>query len=191
MYSIIPSAVLRTKRTLYANSNNANVFNGLFHNFICRARIWVKIVALSISHPVVSCIGIGLVRARKAFPCLDELELKATFQVTLIGDFSVILGNMPVKEERTFSGPNARWWVVNGLHSILPRSGVLHDNESQERELILETTPRMSTYLIAWVFCDFESTETLYTKYGVPIRVRLAFPMFLSIVHVKYFVSWF
>ncbi|MGK4179245.1 M1 family metallopeptidase [Lapidilactobacillus dextrinicus] len=80
--------------------------------------------------------------ARQAFPCVDEPEAKATFDVAIKFDEhegETVLGNMPeIKTE-------------NGVHYF-------------------DTTVRMSTYLIAFAFGDMQAKETT-TKSGVKIGV--------------------
>lgn len=88
--------------------------------------------------------------ARRTFPCLDEPALKATFTVhlTVDGKFTV-LGNMPVKDEKS---------------------------EGMLKTVTFETTPIMSTYLLAWAVGEFEYiegyTEDLYTD-NKPLPVRI------------------
>lgn len=82
--------------------------------------------------------------AREVFPCIDEPEAKATFDVTLTTESDVtVLGNMPVKEQR-----------------------------QQDDNLVtsFETTPRMSTYLVAWVVGELHK-KTAVTKRGVEVNV--------------------
>ena len=75
--------------------------------------------------------------ARWAFPCFDEPNLKATFDVSIeIPDDQVALSNMPEKEIKKSSKPNQK--IVS-----------------------FERTPVMSTYLLAWAFGDFEYVEEL------------------------------
>lgn len=87
--------------------------------------------------------------ARRAFPCADEPELKATFDVTIAArsDWTII-GNMPVASEKTT------------------------DNIQVVK---FETTPIMSTYLLAWAIGDFEYiegfTDRSYNGKKVPVRV--------------------
>ncbi|AVK99550.1 M1 family metallopeptidase [Pediococcus inopinatus] len=80
--------------------------------------------------------------ARQAFPCVDEPEAKATFDLALKFDEQpgeTIISNMP--EVRT----------ENGVHYF-------------------DTTVRMSTYLIAFAFGDLQSKQTT-TKSGVKVGV--------------------
>lgn len=82
--------------------------------------------------------------ARQAFPCVDEPEAKATFDVTLATEQGVtVLGNMPVKSQR---------------------------DEGNQRVTIFETTPRMSSYLVAWVVGDLQK-KTATTKSGVEVSI--------------------
>lgn len=70
--------------------------------------------------------------ARRAFPCFDEPDMKATFAVTIVRpDNMTALSNMPINT--TSPRPN----------------GTKADK--------FETTVRMSTYLLAFVVSDFES----------------------------------
>lgn len=88
--------------------------------------------------------------ARRTFPCLDEPALKATFTVHLtVAKELTALGNMPVKEEKV--------------------SGAL-------KVVTFETTPVMSTYLLAWAIGEFEYiegfTHDLYVG-NKPLPVRI------------------
>jgi aminopeptidase N len=82
--------------------------------------------------------------AREAFPCIDEPEAKATFDVTLTTESDVtVLGNMPVKTQEQTDG---------------------------KLVTTFETTPRMSTYLLAWVTGDLHRKTTV-TKHGVEVNI--------------------
>ena len=83
--------------------------------------------------------------ARRAFPCFDEPEWKATFDITLVID----------KKLTAFS---------NGLQ-IASDDGPL-DGQLTVR---FETTPLIPTYLVAFVVGDFACLESKASK--VPIRV--------------------
>ncbi|KAG7139748.1 Alanine/arginine aminopeptidase like protein [Verticillium longisporum] len=88
--------------------------------------------------------------ARRAFPCFDEPNLKATFDVELeIPDDQVALSNMPVKDTKR---------TRDGFHLVS-----------------FETSPKMSTYLLAWAIGDFEYveafTERRYNGKQLPVRV--------------------
>lgn len=90
--------------------------------------------------------------ARRAFPCFDEPNLKATFDLGIeIPHDQVALSNMPVKE-------------------------VLHVDGGATRFVKFETTPVMSTYLLAWAVGDFEYVEAFTDRTypngkKVPVRV--------------------
>ncbi len=82
--------------------------------------------------------------AREAFPCIDEPEAKATFDVTLTTEQDVtVLGNMPVKRQ-------------------------LVENDRLVTQF--ETTPKMSTYILAWVVGELHK-KSAKTKRGVEVNV--------------------
>ncbi|HEY1897434.1 MAG TPA: M1 family metallopeptidase [Terracidiphilus sp.] len=83
--------------------------------------------------------------ARRAFPCFDEPALKATFDVTLVVDSGdTAISNTPIGSDTP--GPDA------GKHTLK-----------------FDTTPRMSTYLLAFLVGDFQCTAG--EQDGVAIRV--------------------
>ncbi|KAL8819431.1 MAG: hypothetical protein Q9191_007739 [Dirinaria sp. TL-2023a] len=88
--------------------------------------------------------------ARRAFPCFDEPNLKATFDVSIeIPKDLTALSNMPEKGTQE---------VKEGMKVVS-----------------FERTPVMSTYLLAWAFGDFEyvegSTQREYHGKKLPVRV--------------------
>jgi aminopeptidase N len=88
--------------------------------------------------------------ARRAFPCFDEPNLKATFDVKIeLPEDQIALSNMPVKTVEKGKG---------GLQVVS-----------------FERTPIMSTYLLAWAVGDFEYVEDFTKrKYnGQPLPVRV------------------
>lgn len=83
--------------------------------------------------------------ARRAFPCFDEPALKANFTVTLIADKSMTcLSNMDVVSETDVQG-------------------------SSKKAVKFNTTPLMSTYLLAFVVGHLNHIES--NNFRVPIRV--------------------
>lgn len=82
--------------------------------------------------------------AREVFPCVDEPEAKASYDVTLTTESNIIvLGNMPVKSQKTENGK-----LVTEF----------------------ETTPIMSSYLLAWVVGELHK-KSANTKSGVEVNV--------------------
>jgi len=82
--------------------------------------------------------------AREVFPCIDEPAAKATYDVTLTTEKDVIvLGNMPVASQIT----NDDTLVTT-----------------------FETSPRMSSYLLAWVVGELHK-KTATTNSGVEVNI--------------------
>lgn len=82
--------------------------------------------------------------AREVFPCIDEPEAKAIFDVTLLTEQNVtVLGNMPIKSQNV---------------------------EDSRLVTTFETTPKMSSYLLAWVYGEMQS-KSGKTKSGVDVSV--------------------
>ena len=111
--------------------------------------------------------------AREVLPCVDEPAAKATFDVTLTTEQGVtVLGNMPIKDQRTEDG-------------VLVTS--------------FETTPKMSTYLLAFVIGELQNKGGK-TKDGVAVNVyatpiqpasSLDFALEHSIKTIEFFNDYF
>ncbi len=86
--------------------------------------------------------------ARRAFPCWDEPDRKATFEVTLVVDEDLAAySNSPVVAEEPV--------VVDG---------------ARKRRVRFAPTMKMSSYLVAFVVGPLEATEPVVVG-GVPVRV--------------------
>ncbi|KAG6104992.1 hypothetical protein E4U31_001675 [Claviceps sp. LM219 group G6] len=86
---------------------------------------------------------------RRAFPCFDEPALKAKFTVTLIADKNLTcLSNMDVAKETEVQS------TVSG---------------STRKAVHFNTSPLMSTYLVAFIVGELNYVES--TKFRVPVRV--------------------
>lgn len=90
--------------------------------------------------------------AREAFPCVDEPEAKATFDLTLVSPAGeTVIANTPVKIQKT---------------------------SGKKLTTTFETTPKMSTYLLAFVFGEMEYLEAktkddvLVRTYATPDNVK-------------------
>ncbi|MBA2336675.1 MAG: M1 family metallopeptidase [Acidimicrobiia bacterium] len=83
--------------------------------------------------------------ARRAFPCWDEPDLKATFDITLI--------------------------VAPGLQ-VVSNSPIVGDETTADgrRRVRFGTTMKMSTYLVAFVVGELEATDW-HDVEGVPLRI--------------------
>lgn len=111
--------------------------------------------------------------AREAFPCIDEPEAKATFDLTLItkGDIET-LSNTPIEsQERT----------------------------ADKLVTAFQTTPRMSTYLLAFVVGEMQH-KSAATKSGVEVNTwatvaqpaaSLDFALEVAVKSIEYFEDYF
>jgi aminopeptidase N len=82
--------------------------------------------------------------AREVFPCIDEPAAKATFDVSLTTEQGVtVLGNMPILHQKV---------------------------EDDVLVTSFGTSPRMSTYLLAWVVGALHK-KTALTKRGIEVNV--------------------
>lgn len=111
--------------------------------------------------------------AREVFPCIDEPAAKATFDVTLTTDtVQTVLGNMPIKEQ-----------VTDNDHLVTT----------------FDRTPRMSTYLLAFVVGDLHK-KSARTKSGVEVNIwatpaqpaaALDFPLDIAVRAIEFFDDYF
>ncbi len=82
--------------------------------------------------------------ARRMFPCFDEPEFKATFHIkTIIDPTYAAISNCPIEKEESLQGKKA---------------------------ITFETTPKMSSYLVALVIGELGAGEEKVVD-GVPIKV--------------------
>lgn len=82
--------------------------------------------------------------AREVFPCIDEPAAKATFDVTLTTENNItVLGNMPIKSQTI---------------------------ENDKLVTSFDTTPVMSSYLLAWVVGELHK-KTAVTRGGIEVNV--------------------
>ena len=106
--------------------------------------------------------------ARRAFPCWDEPLLKATFAVTLISRAGTVnLSNMPAISEDI---------IEAGVNMPADLSEILADTEKEKWKISkFETTPPMSSYIVAFAngHFDFLETSVVMPLSGktVPLRI--------------------
>ena len=111
--------------------------------------------------------------AREVFPCVDEPAAKATFDLTLTTDTNqTVLSNMPIKFQRV---------------------------ENNNLVTTFETTPIMSSYLLAWVVGDLQK-KSGKTKDGVEVNVwstpaqpldNLDFALDIAIRSIEFYNQYF
>ncbi len=84
--------------------------------------------------------------ARRLFPCWDEPDHKASFALTVrVPKHLTALSNMPVAAERSIPGTDLK-------------------------SIAYEPTPRMSTYLLAFVVAELECVQAKDRR-GIPVRI--------------------
>lgn len=99
--------------------------------------------------PYIVCTQFQPIGARRAFPCFDEPNMKATFSLVIeLPADQTAISNMPV--------------------------AAMQETSSGRKRVSFETTPIMSTYLLAWAVGDLGHIETFteqeYRGSKIPVR---------------------
>ncbi len=95
--------------------------------------------------------------AREAFPCIDEPEAKATFQLTLVTPANeVVLSNTPIKKQELVDS------LSPTVNERVPKT------KNQKLQTTFEQTPVMSSYLLAFVYGELHCVSG-ESKRGVKV----------------------
>ncbi len=107
--------------------------------------------------------------ARECFPCIDEPAAKATFDLKIITPDvdDMVISNMPAKSERV-----VEYESVNP--DLDPHSTEISLNTKVKKKIVeFETTPRMSTYLLAFCLGRFHK-KSKTNQHGVKVTTYCA-----------------
>ena len=106
--------------------------------------------------------------ARECFPCVDEPAAKATFDLKLITPDAddTVISNMPAKSEKV-----VEYESVNPDQD--PSGGVNLNTMVKKKIVEFETTPKMSTYLLAFCLGRFHKRSKT-NKHGVKVTTYCA-----------------
>ncbi len=150
--------------------------------------------------------------AREAFPCIDEPEAKATFQLTLSTQAGVtVLSNTPIEsqdEDASASEPvrsagdeqseSGEGGLKASDSEISPEKGRAPSHHKRMRTTF-EPTPKMSTYLLAFAYGDIHCKEAITTS-GVTVRSwatsaqpadALDFSLDVAVKSIEFFEEYF
>lgn len=98
--------------------------------------------------------------AREVFPCIDEPEAKAIFELTLVHPADeTVLSNTPIASQRK----------VSSLQSPVSSKDKAVATGDKRLATTFEPTPHMSTYLLAFVYGELGHLESK-TKNGTVVR---------------------
>ncbi len=126
--------------------------------------------------------------ARRAFPCFDEPDLKATFGITLVVPSDMLAVSNGAEQSRT---------PVSGHDSAATASPEPTPRGSLDRVVFVDTIP-LSTYLVAFVVGPLEATEPVDVD-GVPVRVihppgrgdQTAFALEVAAHSLRWLADWY
>lgn len=107
--------------------------------------------------------------ARECFPCIDEPAAKATFDLKLITPDTddIVISNMPAKSERVIEYESVD-------PNLDPHSAEITLSAKVQKKIVeFETTPRMSTYLLAFCLGRFRKRSKT-NKHGVKVTTYCA-----------------
>ncbi|KAJ7105158.1 leucyl aminopeptidase [Mycena epipterygia] len=94
--------------------------------------------------------------ARRVFPCWDEPALKATFAISLISRTGTVnLSNMPSVSETPYDSTHDPLEMSFGADKNAPGEWII---------TLFETTPKMSTYIVAFANGPFAHLESSFTS---------------------------
>ncbi|KAI5171970.1 hypothetical protein NEFER03_1235 [Nematocida sp. LUAm3] len=125
--------------------------------------------------------------ARQALPCWDEPEYKAVFNVTITAPSGlVVLSNAKEIEQSRESNVH--------LTSEYVRNKLAENQKDIEYDLVVfEPTPKMSTYLLAWVIGEIECIEQGNVRVFSPLgeKEHGAFSLDVAVKCLEFFNEYF
>ncbi|QQS18439.1 hypothetical protein IPL68_07715 [Candidatus Saccharibacteria bacterium] len=130
--------------------------------------------------------------AREAFPCIDEPEAKAVFELTLITQDNVeLLSNTPMQSQERMAYEE---WRIK-----YSKNAPIQDTSFSILQTSFKPTPKMSTYLLAFVTGNLHK-KSAKTKSGVDVNVwattvqpaeSLDFALDVATRSIEYFEDYF